>query len=63
MGEEGLTKTQNDLIYIGKPLEFDETSFMVSVRDLMDAAYRNVDDMKERVAGIVDTYKMTADQG
>ena len=59
MDEEGLTKTQNDLIYIGRPIEFDTEAFLQSLSGLMKAAYQNVDDMKQRVAGIVDTYKIT----
>ncbi len=57
MGEEGLQKTQNDLIFIGKPLEFDMDSFIESLKGLTEAAYRNVDDMKKRVSMVVDTYR------
>ncbi len=57
MGEEGLQKTQNDLIFIGKPLEFDMNSFVESLKGLTEAAYRNVDDMKNRVSMVVDTYR------
>ena len=32
--EEGLQKTANDLIFIGKPLEFDEVHFLSQLREL-----------------------------
>lgn len=35
MSEEGLTRTANALIYIGKPVEFNEEKFLGSMNDLM----------------------------
>ena len=56
MVEEGLKKTKNDLIHIGCPIPFDINEFLGELDGLLDAAYRNEDDMKERVQKIVSTY-------
>ena len=56
MTEEGLKKTKNDLIHIGCPIPFDINEFLGELVGLLDAAYRNEDDMKERVQKIVSTY-------
>ena len=56
MAEEGLTKTENDLIHIGRPIPFDEDEFLLSLAELMDAAYHNREDIREEVAKIVNTY-------
>ena len=54
--EEGLQKTQNELIYIGKPLEFDEVHFLSELKKLEQAAIDERFDVKQIVAGIVPTY-------
>ena len=56
MAEEGLKKTKNDLIHIGCPIPFDINEFLAELDGLLAAAYRNEDDMKERVQKIVSTY-------
>ena len=56
MAEECLKKTKNDLIHIGCPIPFDINEFLGELDGLLDAAYRNEDDMKERVQKIVSTY-------
>ena len=56
MAEEGLKKTKNDLIHVGCPIPFDINEFLGELDGLLDAAYRNEDDMKERVQKIVSTY-------
>lgn len=56
MAEEGLKKTKNDLIHIGCPIPFDINEFLSELDGLLDAAYRNEDDMRERVQKIVSTY-------
>ncbi len=50
MAEEGLQKTDNDLIHIGKPLAFDEAEFLKQLEKLMEAAYSNKED---RIRGFV----------
>lgn len=54
--EEGLQKTANDLIFIGKPLEFDEVHFLSQLRELEKAAMEESPDIKEKVAGIISAY-------
>lgn len=56
MAEEGMRKTDNKLIYIGNPLEFDEREFLEGMEELMDYGYNNRDNMKELVAKYVKTY-------
>lgn len=56
MAEEGLKKTKNDLIHIGCPIPFDVEEFLEQLEGLLEAAYKNKDDMKERVAKLVSTY-------
>ena len=41
MAEEGLQKTDNDLIHIGNPIPFDEEEFLSRLEQLMKAAYSN----------------------
>lgn len=54
--EEGLQKTENDLIFIGKPLEFDEVHFLSQLRELEKEAMEESPHIKERVASIISTY-------
>ncbi len=56
MAEEDLTTTENDMIFIGSPLPFDTDRFLEQLNGLMEAAYQNKPDIKERVAEIVGTY-------
>ena len=58
MEEEGLKETPNKLIHIGSPIKFDEDKFSKELDDLIKAAYENKDDIKERLAKVVDTYKI-----
>lgn len=43
MNEEGLTKTKNKLIFIGKQIEIDNTTFGKRLSDLKNAAFENDD--------------------
>ena len=56
MAEEGLKKTENDLIFIGCPIPFDVDEFLVQLKELMDSAYNNRKDIRERVMQVVTTY-------
>ena len=56
MAEEGLEKTDNEKIHIGKPLVFEIDKFLDDLDDLMDAAYANDKEIKRLVAGMVSTY-------
>jgi len=57
MAEEGLQNTANERIHIGKPLSFDIDAFLGKVDELMEAAYKNKEDIREMVKDIVGTYK------
>ncbi|MCR5067047.1 MAG: polysaccharide biosynthesis protein, partial [Erysipelotrichaceae bacterium] len=56
MAEEGLTTTANEMIHIGKPLEFNSDEFFVQLNDLMKMAYRNDRRIRSMVEEIVTTY-------
>lgn len=56
MAEEGLQKTDNDLIHIGCPIPFDTDEFLAKLDELMKAAYSNKENIKEYVKDIVSTY-------
>ena len=57
MAEEGLKKTDNDLIHIGCPLKFDADAFLKQLEGLMLAAYSNKEkSIRSRVAEMVTTY-------
>ena len=56
MAEEGLKKTQNNLIHIGCPIPFDIDEFLKELDELLEAAYKNKEDMRERVQKVVTTY-------
>ena len=56
MAEEGLRKTDNNLIHIGCPIPFDTDNFLQGMSTLMTAAYRNDKDIRTRVADMVQTY-------
>ena len=58
MAEEGLEKTDNELIHIGKPIEFDHEKFLATLEPLMDAAYKNRSNIKEYLADLVSTYNL-----
>ena len=56
MAEEGLKKTKNDLIHIGCPIPFDIEAFLGQLKELMEAAYKNKENIREMVADVVTTY-------
>ena len=56
MDEEGLTKTSNELISIGKPIPFDEDKFIERLPALFDAAY---DDRENEIRGMIESYVST----
>ena len=56
MAEEGLQKTENELIHIGKPIPFDIDVFLSQLKDLMYGAYSNERDIRKQVARMVSTY-------
>nr|MCR5344643.1 polysaccharide biosynthesis protein [Lachnospiraceae bacterium] len=56
--EEGLEKTKNNLIFIGKPIDFDEKKFFKALHELHDAAAEETTDMKQLVKTIVPSYNI-----
>ncbi len=56
MTEEGLKKTDNELIHIGAPIPFDQDRFLKNLTVLMNAAYANDDGIRALVMGMVPTY-------
>lgn len=61
MAEEGLTHTRNPLIFIGKPNRFNQDQLMnelISLKSLVDDHTVTEDEIKERMANIVTTYKV-----
>ncbi len=58
MAEEGLKKTANDMISIGKPLKINEENLLAKVQELYVEAYNETDKMKELVHELVPTYKI-----
>ncbi len=56
MSEEGLMDTENKLIHIGKPIEFDETLFYVQLNNLKRAVENECDDVRSLIQEIVPTY-------
>ena len=61
MAEEGLTKTDNDLIHIGKPIPFDTDVFLHQLENLAVVAYGNDPDIRSYVEEIVPTYHAAKD--
>jgi len=55
MKEEGMKSTPNKLIHIGRPIEISE-SFLPDLDKLIETSWGNPDDIKFKVAEIVDTY-------
>lgn len=56
MDEEGITETENELIFIGKPIQMDDDDFMKKLKLLDEASRGESDRIKEIVAEIVPTY-------
>ena len=57
MAEEGLKKTENDLIHIGCPIPFDMDTFLRQLDGLMDVAYKNKENIRDTVQKMVSTYR------
>lgn len=57
MNEEGLKKTANKMIYIGKPLDFDAEKFEMQLEELSILSCAESRDSKEVVKRLVPTYQ------
>ncbi len=56
MAEEGMKKTDNELIFIGKPIPFDVRTFLRQLEELAKESYENSSRIVERVEAIVPTF-------
>lgn len=56
MAEEGLEKTDNDLIHVGKPIAFDELTFINELTSLFEISNNNDEKIWKCVEEIVTTY-------
>lgn len=63
MAEEGLTKTVNDLIHVGKPIAFDINDFINQLDRLMYAAYANKKNIRELLQEMVPTFHPAGREG
>ncbi len=61
MAAEGNQTTDNDLIFVGKPLEIDEDVFLQQLKDLYITSNNNDDHIFELVEQVVKTYKRKED--
>ena len=56
MAEEGLKRTENELIHIGMPIPFDVEEFLEQLDELTERAYANAENIRELVEKVVVTY-------
>ena len=59
MAEEGLRDTENSLIHIGKPIEFNEEEFFGILEKIKKVMYNDDTDIRSYVKQIVPTYNYT----
>ncbi len=57
MEEEGLSKTENELIHIGKPIPMDEEEFLKQLNSLYKVALSEPKNVRALISRIVPTYK------
>lgn len=57
MNEEGLKQTDNKMIFIGKPIEFNREVFVLQLQQLKEAAEGEKDNIRDCVKEIVPTYQ------
>ena len=57
LDEEGIRSTANNLIFIGKPLEIDETAFARQLIELEEVSHRPDGDVRTMLQEIVPTYQ------
>ena len=56
MKEEGLQETDNKLIHIGKPIEFDKENFFDNLEKLKNQAYAENGNIRDLLRSVVGTY-------
>nr|WP_320927535.1 nucleoside-diphosphate sugar epimerase/dehydratase [Hungatella sp.] len=62
MAEEGLLKTANELIHIGKPIPFNKEVFFKQLEELSKASYENSVQIVEMVAEMIPTFEPVGDK-
>lgn len=56
MKEEGMQDTDNKLIHIGKPIEFDKEHLFENLEKLKEASYSETEDIRSLIKEVVPTY-------
>ncbi|WP_287388774.1 polysaccharide biosynthesis protein [Lachnospira sp.] len=56
MKEEGMQDTDNKLIHIGKPIEFDKEHLFENLERLKEASYSETEDIRSLIKEVVPTY-------
>ena len=59
MDEEGLNKTENNMIFVGQPIKMDDEDFLESLDVLISEAEKNDGNIKGIVEGVCKTYTIT----
>ena len=62
MAEEGMLKTDNELIHIGKPIPFDIKVFLTRLEEIAIASYENSNHIIELVEEILTTFRPVGDK-
>ena len=57
MSEEGLEKTENDMISVAKPIEMNDEEFFEKLDKIYKEAYAESEDIRQVISEIVPTYK------
>lgn len=60
MDEEGLKKTANSMIFIGKPIEFETETFEARLEEIIECAKQEDPEIRVKIKEIVPTYQMPA---
>ena len=63
MDEEGIRRTENQMIYIGSPIQFDEKAFLRQLKLLEEDCMRNAAETKNLICKMVPTYISSMDSG
>ena len=59
MDEEGLNKTENNMIFVGQPIKMDDDEFLTSLDTLIRESEKNDGNIKGLVEGVCKTYTIT----
>jgi len=59
MDEEGLNKTENNMIFVGQPIKMDDDEFLTSLDTLIRESEKNDGNKKGLVEGVCKTYTIT----